>query len=224
MGTENTSGTPGNGTTTTPGTTPPVAGAPAATTPPAAGAAPPAAVPPVADPKAGDAGTKTALGGAGEPADIQLKFADGLEVDNKLVDGFKAVAKELKLDSAGAQKIADVYATIAQEHAKAADEAKAAQQAQWREAAKSDKAFGGKDFEANIKAASLAVQKYGGPELVQLLNETGYGDHPAVIRAFAAIAKASAEDSSAGAGAGSNGQAAPKSLATLLYPPQAAKS
>lgn len=52
----------------------------------------------------------------------------------------------------------------------------------------------GRAYEQNLAASQKAVQEYGGDELVQYLNESGLGNNPALIKAFANIAKANMPD------------------------------
>ena len=48
--------------------------------------------------------------------------------------------------------------------------------------------------EEEISRAVRAADAFGGPELRQLLEETGLGNHPAIVRTFAAVGKRIAED------------------------------
>jgi len=76
----------------------------------------------------------------------------------------------------------------------------------------------GADFEKTLTHAQRAVQKFGGEALATRLRETGMGDLPELVRAFAAIGKAMAEDTVAGGV--SNGSASDSSEAWLrkTYP------
>jgi hypothetical protein len=48
----------------------------------------------------------------------------------------------------------------------------------------------GGGFDANLGLARQALQRFGDDELRQLLNRSGLGDHPAVLRAFARAGRA----------------------------------
>ena len=54
------------------------------------------------------------------------------------------------------------------------------------------KEWGG-EFEPNLDRARVAVQKYGSEEALGVLKNTGLGSHPAIVRMFADIGKATAE-------------------------------
>ncbi|MBI1213963.1 MAG: hypothetical protein GC190_21080 [Alphaproteobacteria bacterium] len=67
------------------------------------------------------------------------------------------------------------------------------------------KAEYGQGYDAKIQQASRAVRHFGGDEVIQILNESGYGNHPALIRMMAKIGGMMTEDSlkvGRGAGAG----------------------
>ena len=54
----------------------------------------------------------------------------------------------------------------------------------WTSQSKDDPEFGGPDFERNLAIAKRAVDKFGGAKLRKVLDESGVGNHPDVIRAF----------------------------------------
>lgn len=57
----------------------------------------------------------------------------------------------------------------------------------WVESIKADKDFGGEKFSETANRARRAVKAFGDPELIKFLEDEGYGDHPALVRAFARI-------------------------------------
>jgi hypothetical protein len=54
----------------------------------------------------------------------------------------------------------------------------------------------------HIQAAQAAVQKFGGQDLLNYLNQTGLGNHPALIKAFAQIGSKISDDSALTGGKG----------------------
>lgn len=134
------------------------------------------------------------------PESYDFKMPEGVELDKAAADEFTAIAKELKLDQATAQKVADVGAKMAQRQA----EAHAKLVETWVEQVKTDKDIGGDKLDENLATARKALEKFGTPELRDVLNSTGLGNHPAVIKAFYNAGKAVSEDKFvAGAPAGS---------------------
>jgi hypothetical protein len=65
----------------------------------------------------------------------------------------------------------------------------------WANEAKADKELGGEKFDENLAVAKGALKAFGTPELTQLLNESGLGNHPEVLRMFYRAGKAISEDS-----------------------------
>ena len=58
----------------------------------------------------------------------------------------------------------------------------AAQVATWEKEARADPEIGGDQYDANVAVAMKAMTAFGSPELTDLLNQTGMGNHPALIR------------------------------------------
>ena len=68
----------------------------------------------------------------------------------------------------------------------------------WLDQSSSDKEFGGERLDANLAVAKTALDKFGTPELKQLMNQTGLGNHPELIRFFYRAGKAISEDTYVG--------------------------
>lgn len=124
------------------------------------------------------------------PESYELTMPEGVELDSVAADEFKAIAKELKLDQVGAQKVADVGAKMAQRQAEKHTELVKS----WVESVKADKDLGGDKLQENLAVAKKALDTFGTPELRDVLNATGLGNHPEVIRAFYRAGKAISED------------------------------
>lgn len=143
---------------------------------------------------------------ADEPVVYDFKVPEGIELDVGTSDKFKALATELKLPADSAQKVVDLYAGVRQAEAQAfADQVKA-----WGEQVSADKELGNAD---NLAAARKAVDAFGTPELKSLLNSTGMGNHPEVVRLMSKIGKAISEDTIT---RGKQGEK-PKDAANVLY-------
>lgn len=214
-------------------TTPAAAITPPPGTPPAAGdgAAPPPGGTPPGTPAASAEGavtqteaTTTKPDAAGKPADgvpadVEVKLPEGVQADKALLDNFKAWAKELKVGSEGAQKLADIYVKAQEANAQAADAAFAAQVKEWEAAVKADADFGGARFEASKALAAKTMAKFGGPELVEMLETSKLGSHPLFFKFFAAVGKAVGEDSIGGTTGGTPAQSrTDEDMQKLWYP------
>jgi hypothetical protein len=124
------------------------------------------------------------------PESYDFKLPDGIELDADAVTEFSAIAKEMKLDQASAQKLADVAANMVQRQA----EQHAATVQGWVDQVKADKEIGGDKMPEHLAIAQKALDTFGSPELREILNSTGLGNNPEVIRAFYRAGKAISED------------------------------
>lgn len=149
---------------------------------------------------------------AGAPEKYEFKAPDGIKFDDQVIDAFSAVAKDLNLSQDQAQKVLDNMAPVLA--SRATEQLKAAR-VEWVESAKTDKEFGGDGLQANLGVAKKAMEAFATPELRALLNESGLGDHPEVIRLFFRAGKAISEDGFVG---GKPGASAPTSIAQRMYP------
>jgi hypothetical protein len=155
---------------------------------------PKAQEPKVAEPDLLDGDDKAAPGAPATAADIEITVPDGVEVDKGMLDGFKAIAKDLKLESKSAQKVVDFYVGKQKEAIEAQESAWTEQKQQWREAASKDKEIGGAQFDANVALARKTIDKFGGPGLKQALKDLQLGNHPEIIRFAVRVGKAMSED------------------------------
>lgn len=116
----------------------------------------------------------------------------------------------------------DALAEAANRQARLAGEGQAAFAAQreqqmeaWGTELKADKDFGGEKFDANLATAIKGVEAVGSPELRALLDETGMGSHPEIVRAFWKVGQLTADAPFA-----TGAQAAPpaKGIGERMYP------
>jgi len=201
----------------------PAEGAPApteGTTPPAEGTTPPVeSATPGEEGKTEDkAPPANPFHGAPEEDYGDITAPEGEAYVPAVVDSVKALSKELGLNLDGAKKLTSEAHRIAKAASEAQVEALKQARAEWRDQAKADKDIGGKNFEANLALAAKARQNFGDSDLLQVLNESGLGDHPAVIRAFVKIGKAISDDSIVVGNR--TAQPEQRSVAQRLYPQQ----
>lgn len=139
----------------------------------------------------------------------EFTVPEGYEFSGELSEEFKTVAKELNLSQEQAQRLID----LDMKRLQSSDNALQQASAEWSESAKSDKEFGGDKLSENISLAKKALDTFGTPELRNLLEETGLGNHPEIIRAFYRAGKAISEDGFVAGG----GNPSRKSDARSLY-------
>ena len=185
--------------------------APAAAALPADGATPAAAT-------AGTPGdVKPAEAPVGAPEAYQdFTVPSGYGIDDTLKTDFTGLAKELNLTQEQAQKLVNLGGKLSEKQAAANMEAFSKLREEWVGEIKNDKDYGGDQLDVTLERANRALRTFGSPKLVGLLQESGYGDNPELIKMFAKIDKATGEDISvSGDSHNTGGQ---KSDADLLYP------
>ena len=157
--------------------------------------------------------------GAPETYEFNTKITDdSSELDPEVVTAFGEVAKDLNLPQEAAQKVLDKVAPVIQ-----AKQAKVLEQVKldWANDSQADKEFGGENLAENLNVAKTALDAFGSDSLKSLLHETGFGNHPEIIRFMYKAGKAISEDSYVGNSEGAMSQGAdPKdfnSIANALY-------
>lgn len=167
--------------------------------------------------QAGNEGAKAVVGAPGKYADF--KVPDGVTADAALLGRLGALARELNLPQEQAQQLVDIHYRDSKAAAEAAAKGLQDARTRWLDELKADADFGGERFEANTGLVAKAVQRFGSDAFRQLMDETGLGDHPAVVKVFHQIGKAIDEDKFVAPTGAASGA---KSAAQVLYPNQAA--
>lgn len=153
----------------------------------------------------------------GAPEKYEFAAPEGAQFDSEIIGDFSEVAKELNLSQKAAQKLVETMGP------KIAERQFAKVQAihnEWTQAAQADKEFGGDNLNSNLAIAKKALDSFGTPQLRSLLQESGLGNNPEVIRFMYRAGKAISEDTFVGSSAGSNAKSAPadfNSKAAQLY-------
>jgi hypothetical protein len=183
-----------------------------------------------ATPKEGDAKTEDKPAGEGDKpageteeaapgapeAYTDFTVPEGVELDTEVTGDLKTLAKELNLPQETAQKIADLGVKLASKHVEAQAAMMTKARTEWAEQSRADAEIGGANLDASVASARKALDFVGSKALTELLEDSGLGNHPEFIRAFAKFGKAISEDKIV-TGNG-NPNAGPKTLADRLYP------
>ena len=127
----------------------------------------------------------------GAPEAYEFKAPEGQSYDEQVIGAFSEVAKDLNLTNDQAQKVLDKMAPVI---ASRQSEQIAAVRDDWASQSRADKEFGGDKLDENLGVARKAMDAFASPELRGLLNESGLGNHPEVIRMFYRAGKAISED------------------------------
>ena len=169
--------------------------APAASPAPTTSTAAPAAAPPAA-PAAAPAEPAAAPPGA--PEKYEFKAPEGAAAfDDTVLATYGDAARELNLTQEGAQALLTKVGPViqAQQMAKLAEFYKdiGGMPDTWADQLKADKEIGGDNLAANM-AIGVKARDLGGPEFVKLLDKTGLGNHPALVKTFIKIGRSLSED------------------------------
>lgn len=148
------------------------------------------------------------------PEKYELKLPEGSTLDQSAIDRVSAYAKEMKLSQDMAQAVLDREHLAVDSYAKALDSQFAAVKEEWKQNGFKDKEIGGDAYRENAELAKRVVAKYASEEFAKILDESGYGNHPELIRTFLRIGKAMAEDKLVMPGAQAGGK---KSAEELFY-------
>lgn len=144
---------------------------------------------------------------------------EGVMLDQALTTEFKSLAKDMGLKQEQAQQLTDMAVKLSQKFADSQQQAITDQRTAWEGEARADKEFGGEKFDENLAVAKKALDALATPELINLLNATGLGSNPDMIRAFYRAGQLLSEDSLV------SGTKAPvtggKTMAQKLYPDHA---
>lgn len=175
------------------------------------------------NPEASVSGTPEAEGGGEQQGGEQTSqselsdfdLPEGVEVDQAVLDDATELFKEAGVSQEAGQKLVDLYVKKVQQLQDSQVEQFSQTVEEWRNTSTKDPEFGGEKFEENIATAQKAIEKFGTPELNQMLNDFGVGNHPEMIRFMWNVGKLVKEDVPGGNNAASSPQ---QSRVELLYP------
>lgn len=146
------------------------------------------------------------------PETYEFKAPEGMVLDPAQVEAFTPVAKELGLTNDQAQKLVDLQVAATTASAKRWTD----QVAAWGEEAKADPEFGKQNLGKSTAAVAKALDKFGSPEARKALDDSGMGNHPALLKLFRAVGLAMGEDNFATGNSGGGGT--PRTAAEILFP------
>jgi hypothetical protein len=140
---------------------------------------------------------KEGKGKEGEVKDYEpFTVPEGMVLDEALLGEIVPIFKEADLPQEVVQKLVDKYAAHVKTQSASMQEQQVKawndQLTEWKEETKKDHGAGLKDA---ISYASRAIDKFGTPRLREVLDQTGLGNHPELVKIFSRIGKAVSEDS-----------------------------
>lgn len=153
-----------------------------------------------------------------EEKPVEIKYPEGSKAEDW--SDIVAIAQASKLDAEATSKLIEAQAKSRSSMISKAAEAWEKTKAGWIEQLKSDKKFGGTEYDKNVALARKGFQRFGSEALQNFLSESGLDNHPELVKAFAAVGKYASEgDLNLGVrtGVGGNGQPDAKATLRSLY-------
>ncbi len=157
----------------------------------------------------------------------------GVDLDQTLVEKATPLLKDLRLTNDQANKLVGMVPEIQQRTLQALNDDFTATRAGWAKQTREDPEIGGQNLPETISLASRALDKFGAQsakdskgnetnEFRALLNDSGLGDHPVMLRMFREIGKLVGEDN--GLVRGDQNPQTKKSREEILYPDDVPKN
>lgn len=146
------------------------------------------------------------------PDGYEFSYSKEIQIDPALEGSFKEFAHQNGINTEVAQKLVDFNCeSIMRQQAQLTEQIKG-----WCDEVKKMPGWQGNSFNEKISVAHGAVGRFVPPEVAELLDSTGYGNHPAVVKMFYEIGKNMSEDRYVDA----QHTAAKRDPASILYPNQ----
>lgn len=123
-----------------------------------------------------------------------FKFPEGITFDEGIFSKFTDLAKGLNLSQDNAQKVMDLAIENMNHVQKVQEDAWKKTRENWVKEIKTDKEFGGEKFNETLERSKRVMNKYFDKDVLTFLDNTGFGDNPALIKGLAKIDKAFSED------------------------------
>jgi hypothetical protein len=161
---------------------------------------------------------------AGPPESYELAAPEGLEITPEIAAEVTPIFQELGLSNEGANKLMPLAKSFADRIMTAQADEFAATKADWAKQAKADPELGGTNYEETEHLVAKALDLAGAPEgspFRTLLNESGLGNHPEMLRIFRFFGKSISEEPNFIRGDGA--AAVKQSPEEILYPSMAKK-
>lgn len=117
------------------------------------------------------------------------------EFNADLVKEAKTIAKKLDLSQEGAAELNRAAHEMAKSMAAAQLDVLQTARQEWQAAVKADPEIGGTKLKENLATASKALEAFGDADFKTMLEKSGLGDNPAMVRFAFKIGKAMSDDS-----------------------------
>lgn len=133
--------------------------------------------------------TESEVASAPETYEV-FELPENFDMNEETLGEYHTFAKENNLTQEQAQRGVDMVAQMKQAEMNQWVE----QQKSWVDDAKKDAEFGGDKFDKSISVAVKARDSFGTPEFNEMLDSSGLGNHPEMIRFLSRVGKQISED------------------------------
>jgi len=124
----------------------------------------------------------------------KFTLPDGMEMTDDQLNQATEVFKDLALSQTQAQKLVDFETKLSAQKDAGIQSAWDQVNQGWVEESKADSEFGGEKLTASLVTAKAARDAYGNDKFTEMLEITGVGNHPEMIRFLAKVGKDVSED------------------------------
>jgi hypothetical protein len=125
----------------------------------------------------------------------EFEVDDDEPITDDNLEEIAAYAKEHEMSQEDAQKLVDMQSQALQGFQKKLTADFEKTRDDWKVQSKADQEIGGEQFGENMELAKRVIDKFGSEEFKTAVNDTGFGNHPELLRVFTRIGKAMANDS-----------------------------
>lgn len=129
----------------------------------------------------------------GQQLDLDLEsltFPEGFQKSDEMLSSFKGVLEDTeKSPQERAQALVDLHVNAMQAASERVSEQWQQTRSEWVEEVKADSEIGGDKLDPALGEISKVVDEYGGQDLRNLLDDSGLGDHPVVVKFLYKVAK-----------------------------------
>ena len=151
---------------------------------------------------------------ANKEVKYDLKMPEGSPLGSDAIEKIVSLSKERGLSNEQAQAVLERESEAVSSFAANQKEQYEQRASAWVDEVKNDKEIGGEKFNENIAHAQRVLKRFGNDALTKVLNETGLGNYPELVRFCTKIGKAMSEDKLVGAGSNTGGS---QSMEELFY-------
>lgn len=130
----------------------------------------------------------------GSSEDVELELPEGSSLSKEHLEELKSFAKDNEISMELAKKLLDREEDLLDSYKEAQEKMHEQIIDTWKEQSLKDPEIGGDNLKQNLENCKRVIEKFGSEEFKKQLSETGYGNHPEVVRIFSKIGKLLQDD------------------------------